>query len=111
MAATATETPDMSTPLSADAASKILVDAFQPLGCVVSSGADGHDLALGVVDAQGKTLYTEEQLGEADYADPLRLAGYIGTVRSELESRGQTLDNWQMPFITDPDALPPPVFN
>ena len=64
----------MSTPLSADAASKILVDAFQPLGCVVSSGADGHDLALGVVDAQGKTLYTEEQLGEADYADPLRLA-------------------------------------
>lgn len=101
----------MSTPLSADAASKILVDAFQPLGCVVSSGADGHDLALGVVDAQGKTLYTEEQLSETDYADPLRLAGYIGTVRSELENRGQILDSWQMPFITDPDALPPPVFN
>jgi len=101
----------MSTPLSADAASKILVDAFQPLGCVVSSGADGHDLGLGVVDAQGKTLYTEEQLSEADYRDPLRLAGYIGMVRAELESRGQTLDSWQMPFITDPDALPPPAVN
>ncbi|MDR6236277.1 hypothetical protein [Pseudomonas oryzihabitans] len=101
----------MSTPLSADAASKILVDAFQPLGCVVSSGADGHDLALGIADAQGKTLYTEEQLSEADYGDPLRLAGYIGTIRAELEGRGQRLDDWQMPFITDPDALPPPAVN
>jgi len=111
MASSASETFAMSTPLSADVASKILVDAFQPLGCVVSCGADGHDLALAVVDARGKTLYTEEQLGEADYSDPLRLAGYIGTVRSELQGRGHSLDNWQMPFITDPDALPPPVFN
>ncbi len=59
---------------------------------------------------QGKTLYTEEQLGEADYADPLRLAGYIGTVRSELESRARPSTAGRCPSSPIPTP-PPPVFN
>jgi hypothetical protein len=101
----------MTTPLSLDAAEKLVVDAFLPLGCVISANPQEDSFGFSVLGHEGEEVLAMHQVGYDQYADPLKLKCVIEQVRAELTQHGQALDHWEMPFITDPDALPPPVFN
>lgn len=101
----------MTTPLSLDAAEKLVVDAFTPLGCVISANPQADSFGFSVIGQEGEEVLAVPEVTAAQYSDPLQLKGLIEHVREELSQHGQSLDSWEMPFITDPDALPPPVFN
>ncbi|TWI55546.1 hypothetical protein IQ22_01470 [Pseudomonas duriflava] len=101
----------MSTPLSLDAAEKLVVRAFVPLGCVTSANPDGKSFGFSVLNAQGEQVFALAEVTSAQYGNPMALKCLIEEARQEVIQKGETLNAWEMPFITDPDALPPPAVN
>ncbi|GGL94561.1 hypothetical protein ACFQDN_00035 [Pseudomonas asuensis] len=101
----------MTTPLSLDAAQKLVVDAFIPLGCVISANPQADSFGFSVIGQDGEKALAIQEVTADQYGNPLQLKDLIEHVRQALIQQGQALDPWEMPFITDPDALPPPAFN
>ena len=87
----------MDTEISAEAAAKIISNAFAPLHC----GAEDFDFSrfvrFRVFDENDEPLLRMEKLTGMDYGTPKSLKFIIDHARSNLAKRGYALEPWEMP--------------
>jgi hypothetical protein len=93
-------------PLNLDEAMQLVSEAFLPCGCVTSANPDEDSFGFTVMSGSGAEVLRVPSVAREEYASLERLGDVIGQARLDVEDKGQRLEPWTMPAITDDTGIP-----